>query len=328
MSDPAARTSIVSESKALGRYRTLLMLGILANFVLVARIPYARLRAVSAHERRNAAPAHSASSTPDTPILARSRKSPGQPTRGSQPNAPLTTSPTTKAGAVEPSAGEVVVFAVTPPSVYLMSKSPSTKMQLPPAKAPRVATVPLHGPARRPSSEYGPSLRQLVNTMGQSLPGVQNYSRRFITQAQQAWNSAYSMPIRRMDASRWEALLAMLQRAQIIQPPAATSRAQDAAPAVSSTARKPSTSVESTAMLVFANPVENGGPVHYLLDNTVHTLAPGEFHKVTTGARHRVRFDRGGGLGVVDMTVDGGEYIFDVSDQGWSLAPARAAIEF
>jgi hypothetical protein len=75
--------------------------------------------------------------------------------------------------------------------------------------------------------------------------------------------------------------------------------------------------------LVLTNPLENAGPIHYLLDDRVCTLEAGESQVLRAGRPRRVRFDRGDGLQAASRTLTEGQFQFIVtSGQGWQLVPA------
>jgi hypothetical protein len=81
-----------------------------------------------------------------------------------------------------------------------------------------------------------------------------------------------------------------------------------------------------TDTLVIINPPGTGGVVHYVLDEKTISLQPGEYFQIPSGEQRRVNFHRGGDLSDVELNVEAGAYVFSVSDAGWELSPAAAAV--
>lgn len=69
--------------------------------------------------------------------------------------------------------------------------------------------------------------------------------------------------------------------------------------------------------LVVINPPSTGGAVHFLLEDEVITLGPGEFHLVVETAERVVKFDRGEDFGVVEQKVSDEVWTFAVGPRGW-----------
>ncbi len=76
-------------------------------------------------------------------------------------------------------------------------------------------------------------------------------------------------------------------------------------------------------VLVLENPIENDGPVHFLVDGVAFTLLPGETRRweSTTTDAWQLEFHRGLSLGDAQFEFGPGIYRFDVSYQGWDLRP-------
>jgi hypothetical protein len=73
-----------------------------------------------------------------------------------------------------------------------------------------------------------------------------------------------------------------------------------------------------TSCVVLANPANNGGPVTYLIDGQAGSIEAGEMQSVDQEGAV-IRFDCGGGFGVLTHTLARGSYRFDVTDRGWKL---------
>lgn len=80
-------------------------------------------------------------------------------------------------------------------------------------------------------------------------------------------------------------------------------------------------SAESKALttLTLHNPHRSGGQIYYMVDGKVYSLYPGQAHELEGGPTWLVEFHRGGSFGDVIETLSGGSYVFQVSDNGWTL---------
>src|SRR5262249_18015198 len=80
--------------------------------------------------------------------------------------------------------------------------------------------------------------------------------------------------------------------------------------------------VAPPSALILVNPPSSGGPIHYVVDDQVFSLLPGEYHRLGTDAQRRIRFHRGDDFGDADLRLQQGTHQFIVSGQGWELQPA------
>jgi len=71
-----------------------------------------------------------------------------------------------------------------------------------------------------------------------------------------------------------------------------------------------------------ANPIDSGGPVHFLADGEIYTLRPGQSLVLPCHGRCEVAFDRGGDFGAAEYAVEEGAYRFTVTETGWALVAA------
>jgi hypothetical protein len=86
---------------------------------------------------------------------------------------------------------------------------------------------------------------------------------------------------------------------------------------------------EVPAGLVIINPPTTGGEVHFLLEDEVVSLQPGEFHVVAEIDERVVKFDRGEDFGFVEQKVSDEAWVFAVGPRGWrfQLVDRTAAAE-
>lgn len=84
----------------------------------------------------------------------------------------------------------------------------------------------------------------------------------------------------------------------------------------------------ASVQILLQNPVENGAPVSVLLDGQVLTLPAGATEGVPA-SRLSLKFDRGGGFGDAEYTLERGLYVFKLTDQGWSVVhrPTRITLD-
>jgi hypothetical protein len=79
-----------------------------------------------------------------------------------------------------------------------------------------------------------------------------------------------------------------------------------------------SQSVSSTVTI--RNPVNSGGSVAFLIDDTSEvTLTAGRTQTLTNKSSYTIEFDRGGDFGTARKTLTGGAYEFTVTESGWDL---------
>lgn len=71
--------------------------------------------------------------------------------------------------------------------------------------------------------------------------------------------------------------------------------------------------------LVLRNAPESGFAVHFLANEKVHSLPPGEAIELTGQDRWLIRFHRGGGLGDAAYSLWPGHYEFVVTRRGWDV---------
>lgn len=76
-----------------------------------------------------------------------------------------------------------------------------------------------------------------------------------------------------------------------------------------------------------ANPVDSGGPVHFLAAGEVYTLRPGQSLVLPCHGRCRAEFHRGGEFGPATYDLEPGSYHFTVTESGWALVAADARPE-
>jgi len=110
----------------------------------------------------------------------------------------------------------------------------------------------------------------------------------------------------------------LLQFAEMNQA-AATDVANDASDPVV----EDSTELESNIGLVLRNPVNSGGPIHFLVDGEVRVLEPGGQLTLSAGATRLIEFHRGGEFGDARFSLADGVHVFTVTPQGWDLRPER-----
>jgi hypothetical protein len=96
------------------------------------------------------------------------------------------------------------------------------------------------------------------------------------------------------------------------------------APAVARPAPEPGHAVPpavppQAASVVITNPLESGGVVHYLLDDAVFSLHPGQSQHLGAGRAWQIRFHRGGNFGQAGYLLTEGVYSFQVTARGWDL---------
>ncbi len=71
------------------------------------------------------------------------------------------------------------------------------------------------------------------------------------------------------------------------------------------------------------NPTENHGMVSFLVDGKIYSLASGQSRTFSTTEEQTVRFDRGADFGAANQKVRQGQFKFTVTDTGWHLVPAK-----
>jgi hypothetical protein len=105
---------------------------------------------------------------------------------------------------------------------------------------------------------------------------------------------------------------------------AAVSSASSAAePPAGHTDNSPSRVTASFQGLEVRNPIENGKPVRLLVNERLCELHPGEAHEYAPAEQWRIQFHRGGEFEDVDQVIMPGHYHFVVTPRGWDLTPAR-----
>lgn len=77
--------------------------------------------------------------------------------------------------------------------------------------------------------------------------------------------------------------------------------------------------------LVLANSSESPVPFHFVLDDQVMTLAPGETLRLPVSGPRKLQFHRGGEFGEAERELESGEFEFRVTRQGWRLLSTGSA---
>lgn len=330
MNDSTPRHSIAAESRSLARYRPLLVIGVLANFILVARIPYSQIRAESANNRSKVAQTKADEATFDARLKTRA----DAPTSGKpalrDPNSGLTAAvPGDRAK--RPHEDEIIIFAISRPTTRRVPNRPGATPELPAEPAAKNATASHRDKDTAPSTAARKS-----DADTDRLPrDIRRKTRQFMEKLEQQFALRSVPGFSQTGSFSWATVLKILEQPHRVQPPDGKHNHGDLADSQLSSANpartQASPATPKTARpdaLILANPEENGGPVHYLLDGVVQTLNPGEKRVLVAGQTHRIRFDRGGGFGTQDLTVAKGVYHFSVSEQGWSLGRETNATEY
>lgn len=76
--------------------------------------------------------------------------------------------------------------------------------------------------------------------------------------------------------------------------------------------------VDPTA-IVIVNSLESGGVVHFLLEDAVCSLEPGEYQEIHGAVFKQVTFHKGDAFENQERLVRPGVFVFDVADTGWQL---------
>jgi hypothetical protein len=84
---------------------------------------------------------------------------------------------------------------------------------------------------------------------------------------------------------------------------------------------------ETPNSIVLMNPAETGGPVHYVADNQVYTLQPGEEQVLPCHEASRIEFDRGEDFGPARYALHPGSYAFAVTEKGWDLVASDGLLQ-
>lgn len=85
--------------------------------------------------------------------------------------------------------------------------------------------------------------------------------------------------------------------------------------------------VQVNPVLVIVNPRLTGGSVHFLVDDAVVSLEPGEFQWIAGDAARQVVFHPGDTFEDVELTLTSGVYVFEVSSEGWQLTESCDEVE-
>jgi len=71
--------------------------------------------------------------------------------------------------------------------------------------------------------------------------------------------------------------------------------------------------------VIIINPPTTGGVVHYVVDGTVFSLLPAEFHRLEGSRPRRISFHRGDDFDDSERVVSEGVFVFGLSGVGWEL---------
>jgi hypothetical protein len=301
MAEYPSQDEFTAHAQRLLRYRIPLVLGLLVNCVLIARVPLSQMRAASGPRSDQQQIASL------DPVAATAGAEQESNSNGPHPLHTET-----------PEAVDLAVSPATSPServAQLQMEMPTgpadiavppvdTQITLPTTSATDVVA------AERPILEMPSTLPLSKSQMDLSWASEGLTSG--LTRVSEFWQNSFGDVVHQSDLAN---ATQVADEPLIVDVPSvadsATSTTQTQVPAAPS------------RRLELENPQDSGGAVHLLVDGRRCTLLVGESHLFPAETPHCIQFHRGGDFGNDEVCLTGGRFQFKVTDGGWQLIPVE-----
>jgi hypothetical protein len=294
MADYPSHDEFTTQAQKLMRYRIPLVLGLLINCALIARVPLSQMRAASSardgQSRTGAVdPTVAAEAAPRTsdqfePVQIEASES---TVVGHSPAMPAPVDP--------------MVAELGPPV-----RTPELEIIVPTESANNVAEVETFASSMVPSAPPTIDMSQLdLSWAGGGLASGLSRVRRF-------WQPGSDETVQRQNI---EMAVPRVEPRLVVEIPETNHTAVSQGEATSKAA--------TSRTLKLENPPSSGGPVSFLIDGRCCTLLVGESHSFPAETPHAIQFHRGGDFGVDEVRLTGGHFQFRVTEEGWQLIPTN-----